>query len=249
MNPIKNILQTATVVSLSGLMISCGPGFETNASLGSALGGNQSQSSGGQVTPVPSPIQSEFDKLDLSSQIDGGIYDGYQVTAIDKVKNLLILRLPIPGNLPIEMSLPFPQQKDILVEAITEGGHSYLQVSIPLKYITRGITTVPAQRLPNGDPLPKMPSGELPSLGLAFPGKAATKLYIGVNAVGLYIETSFNPYLALSLPIKNQAGTQIWGYFSLVPEKASYQGGFFLSFQLPNSVAKIIDDHLSGIIR
>jgi hypothetical protein len=114
------------------------------------------------------------------------------------------------------------------------------------------VTTLPtATTLPGGRALPMMPSGEYPSLGLAIDASSNNKvyLYIGVNAVGIFVESGFFPeYLGITAPIKNKAGTRTLGYFTIVPKQGQNKGGLFLSFLMPKDLATIIDNHLSGII-
>jgi hypothetical protein len=96
-----------------------------------------------------------------------------------------------------------------------------------------------------------MPTGEYPTLGLAIDAGSNNKVYlfIGVNAVGIFVESGFFPeYLGITAPIKNKAATRTLGYFTIVPKAGAQKGGLFLSFLMPKDLATIIDDHLSGII-
>jgi hypothetical protein len=246
-NKITSLVMAA---GLSTLLTACGGsnGFQAASSV---LGQNNSSSvgSGGSSTTTPA-APSAYQQLNYAGQISGGIYDKVQTISLDKTNNALIIALPIPANPMLEVSIEFPQLKGVELKAYQDNnGNSYLAVSIPLSYVLHGVSTIPASALPSGDPLPQMPSGELPSLGLSITNSSVkVHLYIGVNAVGMFIETNFNPYIGLTLPIKNSAGTQVLGYFSMIPQKGTYNGGFFMSAVLPNDVAKIIDDHLNGII-
>ena len=150
------------------------------------------------------------------------------------------------------MTLDIPQLKGAKIKAYTDAnGKGQVAISIPLQYVLHGVSGIPSSALPNGSPLPAMPTGEAPSLAFSLNNNSENKvrLYIGVDAVGMFIESSYIPnYLGLTLPIKNKDKTKILGYFTIVPKVGTYNGGLFVALPIPNSIAKIIDDHLSGII-
>ena len=224
-------------------------------SLGCAKSGFQSSSSSatdpGSQDGLSAPLTSQpiSDKIDVSSFISGGSYDKLQTVALDRVKKDLLLRMPLGTNIFIttgsgSVSTRYP---DITFETeMSADGTAYITLRIPLKYVLRGVTGINPQRLPNGDPLPMIPSGELPSLGFTINNQNKVKLYVylGVDIVGLYVESPFNPYIGITVPIKNQAGTKYVGYFSTVPAKSTFQGGFFLSFQLPPDLATLLDKYI-----
>ncbi|MNT98371.1 hypothetical protein D3C72_2409420 [compost metagenome] len=73
-------------------------------------------------------------------------------------------------------------------------------------------------------------------------------IYLGANAVGLYIESSYIPSAGgMTLPIKNEAGTRIMGYFTTVPQKGANKGGLFVTLLIPTEIAKILSDRVSQI--
>lgn len=227
------------------------PGATGNTSQGSSDGGNSGQ--GGTTAPTEPAPPSAYDKMDLNGYVGGGTYENEKVLGIDKANNALLLYLPLPGafsNLYIDV----PQVKGVQIKTVMDSQQkARVAVSIPLRLLVKDrVTTLPATKLPNGNNLPMMPSGELPSLGLGLNPNSDNKvyLYFGVNAVGMFIESSLFPaFLGLTYPLKNAAATRTLGYFTIVPKSGAYNGGLFLSFILPNDLAKIIDDHLSGVIK
>lgn len=253
-------LKTArTLVALMTLTVlaACGGqgGFESvpggTSSQGSTDGSNSGQG-GTAPTPTPPSTPSAYEKLDLNGYVGGGTYENERVLALDKANNALLLFLPLPGAFS-SLYIDVPQVKGVQIKTVMDSQqNARVAVSIPLRFLVKDrVNTLPANKLPNGNALPMMPSGELPSLGLGLNPNSDNKLYMyfGVNAVGLFIESSFFPsYLGLTYPLKNSAGTRTLGYFTIVPKSGNYNGGLFLSFILPNDIAKIIDDHLSGII-
>lgn len=210
---------------------------------------NQSGSSSTPAVKQPTA----YDKLDLEGYVDGGSYDNTFAVNLDKPNNALIINLPIPAGPFTNLYVDIPDLKGAKIRTYYDSNNlPQVAVSVPLSYILGGVKNIPAARLPNGNALPAMPSGEAPSLAFGLNQNSENKvyLYIGVNAIGLYIENSYIPsYLGMTFPIKNKMKTKILGYFTLVPKSGNFNGGLFCSVPLPVEVSKIIDDHLSGVLQ
>lgn len=236
------------VIAVASLLSGCSKGFESATPSGNS---GQSNNNGSQGNTPTGP--SEFEKLDMSSYVSGGNYDNEQVLALDKANNALLLFLPIPGAF-TSVNIDIPELKGVKITTILDSQQkARVAISIPLKLVVKDkVTTLPtSSTLPGGRPLPMMPSGEYPSLGVAINANGENKvyLYMGVNAVGIFVESGFFPeYLGITAPIKNKAGTRTLGYFTIVPKQGQNKGGLFLSFLMPKDLATIIDNHLSGII-
>lgn len=250
-----NTLKTASLLvalMATTVLASCGKngGFTTTQS-SSAASDNSSQ---GAIAPNPS-TPSPYEKLDLNAYVTGTTYENEKAFALDKANNALLLYLPLPPGPFTDIYIDVPDVKGVKISTVLDSQQkARIAVSIPLKLIVKGkITTLPsATTLPGGRSLPMMPSGEYPSLGLGLNQNSDNKvyLYIGVNAVGMFMESSYFPeYFGITAPVKNQAGTRTLGYFTIVPKAGANNGGLFLSFLLPKDLAKVIDDHLSEIIQ
>lgn len=237
----------ATLSTISLLTACTGGGFQSLSSIAD----NSSQSTGGGTAPTPT-TPSAYDKLDMEGYVSGGSYDNNFAIKLDKENDALIVNLPIPSGPFSNLYIDVPELKGAKIKTYYDANNRpQVALSVPLKYVLRGVSTLPSSKLPNGNALPAMPSGEAPSLAFSLNANSENKvyLYIGVNAVGLYIENSYIPeYIGITLPIKNKAQTKILGYFTIVPKSGNFKGGLFTSFPLPNEIAKIIDDHLSGLI-
>lgn len=240
----------AVALSISGLLLACsgGGGFQsplaedsTQEQDSSSIGGNL-PNTGGPGSQAPSA----YDKLQYKGYASGGPNDGTLVVDIDKASESLLVILPLQvnpyiegaeGSVPDLPGVKFMTYKD-------DQGASYFAVNVPLRYVIKGASFLNPARLPNGDPLPQIASGELPSVALKVPGKNNVNfhLYIGVNVVGLFVSSPFDPYLPLQFPIRSK-GVEIIGYLHTVPAKGGSNGGFFLTTQMPDSIAAIIDDH------
>jgi hypothetical protein len=238
----KTIVKKIAVGCTLMTLLACGGkgGFDTQETLS---GGNKSSSTDNNSNGIADP--DAYQKLQYKGLVSGGNNDGALVVDIDKTHGALLLILPLQmnpyiesaeGEIPDLPGVKFMTYKD-------DKGASYFSVSVPLRYVLKGASFLNPARLPNGDALPQVASGELPSLAIAVPGKnkVSFNLYIGVNVVGIYVSSPYDPYLALHFPIRK--GVETIGYFHSVPAKSGFDGGFFLNTQMPDSIAAIIDDH------
>lgn len=238
-------LSLLLMVGVMGGLTGCGQGFSSAGS--SASGSNSSSSTGGSTD---SAADQAFKSLSVDGTVSGGTDSTTQVISIDKTNMQVVVRLPLPlGTLSGATMTPMPINEipgaTIGLEA-TASGSSALTLRVPLEAYLKGIAFLPAGRLPNGDPLPAIPDGELPSIALQLSklGGAKVTIYLAPSVIGLYVESPVNPYIGLTLPIRNKAKTRTWGYFSSVPAKGTYKGGFFMSLAMPDDIARIIDDVL-----
>lgn len=243
-------------LSMTTLLSACNQsgGFSTTS--GASMNSDNSASLG---TDIPSPTTpntpSAYEKLDLNAYINGTTYENEKAFSLDKTNNALLLFLPLPPGPFTNFYFDAPTVKGVKITTVMDSQQKgRIAVSIPLRLIVKDkVTTLPsATTLPGGRALPMMPSGEYPSLGLGMNNTNDNKvlIYLGVNAVGLFVESSYFPeYFGITAPVKNQAGTRTLGYFTIVPKQGVNNGGLFLSFLLPKDLAQIIDDHLSGLVQ
>ncbi len=251
----KKATSTLVLLFAAVALTNCSPkGFQSLSSL-SDSGSNTQQ---GADTPGGSGAggtnaADAVAKLDLQGAVDSNNSSfGKALTFdFDKVRGEFIVMVPMPSG--VILTLPggtFSKYPDITFSPMFDAqGRMKFAVRIPLKYIIKGVQTIPVASLPNGDPLPAMPQGyqELPSLGLSFPQHDNTQisLYIGVNAVGLFITLPTNAALPIgfTLPIKNKDKTKTFGYLTYVPAKGNFAPGLFVSSIIPASVSRILEDY------
>lgn len=237
-------VNAAIIVGIVAVSTACAPGFEATST--GVNGANSAAGTGGGTGGTPAP---GWGAIDLNGSINGGRFDKTKVVEIDKSAKTLILRLPFIAGISIGAQLPMPIKEipgaTVGIEPQADGSSS-LVLRIPLANVLKGVDTLPASRLPNGDALPAIPEGELPSVGLSFSNSGNLKgaLYLSPSVVGLFIATKFDPYIRLTLPIRNEARTQTLGYFTSIPAKTGFDGGFFVSIALPDDLARAIDDLL-----
>jgi hypothetical protein len=260
----KTLLQTGATIGLALFLnvtlVGCGAGLqvsvdrclentclETNPSRG-----NTGSSTGnGTGSGTTGPGSTEWDSLNIDGAINGGVFDKTSVISLDKTTKELVVRLPMTTNPYLDgASIALPVDKiegsRLTLEPLKTGG-STLALRIPLTHILRGVSFLPAQKLPNGDPLPSIPDGELPSTAVQLTKAHDIKatLYLAPTIVGIFVNTPFDPYIRLTLPIRDKARTRTFGYFTTIPAKANgAEGGFFLSIALPSDLVRIIDDNL-----
>lgn len=198
---------------------------------------------------TPAPNGASWDQVSLEGKADGGMHDGALLFFIDKANQALVIQLPLPVIMfPFLSNAVIPDMPDAKVTVITNpNGNKVLGVSVPLKYIVKGAEFVEPQRLPNGDPLPGVPAGELPGFAIQFPSNPDYQLhlYIGVNVAIVFVTLpNFNIpfYLLPEIPIYNKAKTKKVGTLKYIAPKGMYDGGLYLAAQLPADLARVIDD-------
>lgn len=201
-------------------------------------------------TPGVNPAD-PISKLDFKGHVESGDNNNNALAFdFDKTRGEFIIMIPMPTGVLFTPSGSFNGHPDITFSPLIDSsGRMKFAVRIPMKYVIKGAGFLPPSSLPNGDPLPAMPAGngELPSLGLTFPQQNNTQitLYIGVNAVGLFVtlpDKAAIPF-GFTLPIKNSDRSKTLGYLSYVPQKGTYAPGLFISSVLPPAMARILEDY------
>lgn len=248
----KRITKLVITASVSLTVLGCGSGFQTQpaASVCAGDGCSNNAPSGDSGKDPSVPGNPAWESLEFNGTVNGGLFDKTQVVRIDKAAKELIVRLPMSSNpyldgvifeLPIER-LPGSR---LTLDPLPNGG-SALALRIPLSYVLDGVKFLPPSRLPNGDPLPAIPAGELPATAIRLTQNKDIKatIYLGPTVVGIYVNTPFDPYMRVSFPVRNESRTRTLGYFSTIPAKSGYEGGFFVSISLPDDIARIIDDNI-----
>ncbi len=210
-----------------------------NGSSGNNGGGNNNQ----QPDKIP-------DDIVIDGEINGGVFDKVSVIELDKDNKMVILRLPLAAD-PVLLSayarIDIPQIPGAMVTIDSlNPGSLVFSVHLPLDVFLDGLDTIEPGTLPNGDPLPQIAGGELPKLGLKIHENDETEayLYLGANNFGVFVTTPFNPFIYLTFPIRNKDKTETMGYFTVVPEKNGFDGGFFTSMKIPDELARILEDCL-----
>jgi hypothetical protein len=178
---------------VAGLMLlpACGPdgGFSRLPSSG------VEDPTNGQVPVPPEEVP------DLKGFISGGIADRVQVLSLDAVKGELLISLPLGKSISVNLpEMPIEKLPGARVYSSTSSdGTKYIVMAIPLKYVLRNVTTIPAGRLPNGDALPNMPAGELPTIAFSVANSSKVKihLFVGMDAVAIFVDISLNTLICL----------------------------------------------------
>lgn len=238
----------ATLLVTSVLAVGCS-GYQSSLAQ-SALPGNGSLGN----DPSANDPSVAWNKLEVAGEVEDGRFKGTQVLRIDKIKKELILNLPMPASPFLDntqLTLPLQQLagSSIQLDPI-EGGGSALTLHVPLASLVRGVDFAEPTKLPNGQPLPGVPDGELPSEALSLTNLTSIKatIYLGKNVVGVFVNTPINPLIALSYPIKSFDRATTWGFLHTIPASTfdlkAKDGGFFIAVQLPDEVSRIIDDAL-----
>ncbi len=247
-NQVIKILLALTATTIFG----CSKGFQTQSASTTVNGTNGSQGAGPTLPGVTSP---DIDQVQVKSTVDDSNnqtgFGGALAFDFDKTRGEFIIMVPLPMSSIFTASGSFPKYPDITFGPMFDAtGKMKIAVRVPVKYIIKGLTLVPAAKLPNGDALPAMPAGagELPALGLSFPAdKTQITLYIGINALGLYATLPDNASLPIpfniTLPLKNQDKSRTFGYLTYVAAKVGFSSGLFISTGVPPQFARILEDY------
>lgn len=252
----KNLysLMLGTISCSAILLSACGSGLKAGG--GVADGAPQQQSTAPASGSTPTANQIAWEKLSMDGTPEAGGFKLFQVVTIDKTTKELVLKLPMPANpfidglnlAPIE--IPQLPGSHLGIEPIASGG-STLTFRVPLRDLIKKEIDFPTPTsLPNGDPLPKVADGSLPSAAISINDikKINATLYFSVQQLGIFVNTPFDPFIGSSLAIKNADHTRTWGYLTSIPAKKApapaMDGGFFISIVIPDDIARIIDDNL-----
>jgi len=252
MSPIGRVIQIIFIVTLW----SCSSSFLAGTDLPSQPLGDQ-QNSGLENGSGTQNSELIWEKAidEINGQISGGAYDGNIAIEVLPTRQSIALILPLPPIFlapltPIQVS----QLPGITVEyrQKSEGGYD-IAVIIPVQHIIRGGALSTYSRLPNGDPVPFMPSGESRGFAIEFPQKQTYRLhfYFVANAVAVFVETpdwklpdELSLIPTIGFPIKNRTQTQINGYFAIIPNKGNFSSGLFVSSRIPRELAFQLDQIL-----
>jgi hypothetical protein len=251
----SRLLLASTLVFL----IQCSPGFKSENA-----GSTQSSNSNNSASQTPTPNaeaqrRAELAKIIASAAMTGLVAEGPSensatpVIHFDRTNGLYLVRIPMTNFSALtafDMTFKDYPGMRLFVEYVTE--LPYITLSIPVKYVLRNVTEVPA-KLPNGDRVPFFPAGEPPSKGILLtPGQdRKVYLYLSAEAFGLFAETSFNPVPDLGpvvinefvYTIRNKEKTKTLGYLTFVAKKADFKGGFFVSHRIDPKLGKILDEY------
>lgn len=233
------------------LVMSCQKGnFASDGS--STCQSTECQTNNGGLNNGGNPTDPNFDDLNGTINSNKAEYNGFLSFKFDKTTGEFIISVPVPGDLFISTQGSIKQLPGARwVTQMGSDGRPRLAIRIPANLILKGVNFLPPGALPSGDALPMMPSGqgELPSLALELPTKSDKTqlyLYIGVNAVGVFVTLPPNMALPLqfTFPIRNKDKSRTLGYFTYVPPKLNAAPGLFVSALVPRDIAAALEDYL-----
>jgi hypothetical protein len=252
-NPIRIISTSA----LALIMSACGQGYKSTAGTTSGVGATTCNSAScGATGGVPTPTaQQQLSRVDMQGTAGKGIFASMTFIKIDAVAQTLDLQLPMGSN-PAGINLVYniPQIPGATAGMLQDSsGNWFLGVKIPLSAIVHGVSLGNSQALPNGNPLPGVPGGALPSVELNIASIIPIHLYIGKNVAAAFIELpqtdKYMAYLSyipfqLSFDLKNSTNTVVGVLAPIAPVTTgggNYSGGVFVATKMPTAVANIID--------
>lgn len=242
--------RTLAGIGLAILLAGCGANYRPLEAKSADTGNGGLGQGPSDNTPLPSTPPT-WESLKLDGSLDSGRFVGRKVLTLDKQNKELVITMPMPANPDIDFldSIEIPITKvpgmRVRIEPLFGGG-SNVTLYVPLTALIKGIDFPPAATLPNGDPLPSVASGHMPAMAVFLPNIKGydLTLYLDVGAVALFVPTKFDPMFKITAWIRNEDKTRTWGSLTTIPAKGSHDGGFFISVQLPDDIARAIDDLL-----
>ncbi len=238
-----------SIVSLF-LFTSCSRvGFQDSNDITSAS--SSGNDNNGVKPPSNNNLADQINSLDMRAYVAGGSSDSLLVADLDKTGNgQFIIRIPL-GITPIFSIGAGSHQKHKDISFSLEGSIATgfgLVVKIPLKYILRlaDVEAAAPGRLPNGEALPAVPSGELPMLNIVINPDKKEKIYLYLSKefVGILFESKFDPGIGgFEYPLRDKNEVRTVGYFHLIPSKNKAPAAFMLLLQLPANVSALLDDY------
>jgi len=166
---------------------------------------------------------------------------------IDVNTKKMILSFPMGRllmGLPITISGKIKELAGAYIEIGTNffTGKTEFRIQMPLEFIVGDGPQFSVRSLPNGDPLPMVPSGSLPSIKInKVLGSTPLYLYLGSGVIAAYIESSLAPNIAMTMPIPPDLSKTPIGVLATVPKQTDFKGGFYISINLPPSFADAIE--------
>ena len=229
------------IAAVLGILVStgCGSKFEGTRELASTEGG---------LGSTPTVPVDPWEKISFEGAVSGGTYNATPVVSLDKVNKMLLITVPMPLVIPgAELKLEDLPGGKVTWEKLADGTPA-IMVHIPLEKFLRGVDFPAVDSLPTGDKLIDLgiPDGELPSFAVSLPVRnVKLHIYLGVGVVAVFAALPTNPPIGIGpLPILNKDKTRTVGYFALLTGNSTQNGGFYLSAQMPDDLARIIDEIL-----
>jgi hypothetical protein len=249
MEEFMNLPFKIQITLLTILIASCGPqsGMKTTSML--APGSNQNENN--NIVEPPT-----FDIQNLNGSVAGGPADKQTAIYYDVSEHAILVRVPMPGMTgSVDVAIPNVPGSRVYIDN-TNPVLPVLVVSVPGMYVLGHLGFTPGQVgldptiLPNGQPLPFTPGGEPPRISFLVPNiSRVVRIYLGVNVIGVFAEIPVDPIVEITFPIRNKAKTETIGYFSTVRRRTPFNGGFFVSLNMPTRIAGLLDDYLRKVLQ
>lgn len=244
----QRLILILAVFSFSGFITACG-----NSSFVSA---GRKASCDNCTLEIPGPEEGINQPLE-QVEFDGKLDDGSSFFEIDPATEKLIVKFPLdftglfdqfPLYININLS-PLVEELEGVAISMTQDAvskKSVLRIEVPLELLLgdKASGALDYRGLPNGDPLPYVASGILPSVATEIEN-VETTFYVGLGKIGLFVNSPFDMYVGIMKALKNTSG-QTLGHIGTIPLKyqqngQKHKGGFYLMLQLPDDLAQELD--------
>lgn len=191
-----------------------------------------------QRQPTPNDF---FSLLCPNGRIQGGAFDEQLAVSFDQEQKKIHLMIPLSSNRALvkaELLLPSPVFLDsrVLVNASSLSLPT-VELDVPLTLFSHTPPSLTLSRLPNGEPIPTIVSGELPSFHLPLDDRKErwATIYWQNSTLGIYVNSDIDPGLRAVFPIRSPDLQRTLGAFGTIPATPFSNGGHLLLFSLPEN--------------
>jgi hypothetical protein len=241
-------LKSLMTVTVMGLLLTTACSTQEGGGTAAGTGGTNGQ----QSTPIAATPTANWQTVtsQTDAAVSGGTYNQYPLVHIDAPSQTLVIYIPmLPltlGSFTPILPTAVPSMPGVTVGPVTmPGGGIGWGISVPLKYVLKGAAMAPlTMTLPNGSPLPYFPAAETHGVSLTFPNHPSyhLTLYVALKAVAVFVEIpDQNIPLGFGYNLVNKQKTRNIGYFAILPNQGAFNGGVYVSAQLPTDISLLLN--------
>lgn len=175
-------------------------------------------------------------KSELKGNIDSSLLGEYLAIRVSEDERNVVISLPAP-NLFQNWEREITELPGAKMKAVMKGDDkSFLELHYPLYLLISDFSKWKTSKLPNGNPIPGFPSGQAPSFSFDIDKDHKATVFFNKGVVGLLLSVPYDPFLAVTIPIKNKLG-KIYTF----PKESSEFGAILLTLTVPQNILQTLE--------
>ena len=190
-----------------------------------------------------------WNSVPMQGIVTGGPWGNSLIYSLSQAAETITVQIPLPTAPPsASTSLPVSEIPGATVTITQDStGQWYFQLTLPLQLLVKGIAYQNPGILPNGQPLPAIPNGELPTITAHVTANGSSMsfyVYGSAKYFAVFLPTpSFNAYVALQYPVMNSSNSEILGYFNTIPNTTatSTNAGLYVALVFPAELQTLLN--------